>query len=472
MIHNPILIQDLALYFPHKTCFEDFSTLIHPGSGIAIMGRNGSGKSTLLHMLQGGKEPTEGEIQIPPDVQIGHVPQIVEDYDKLSGGQRFNAALTQALASDPNLLLLDEPTNHLDSHNRKSLMRLLNNYSGTLLVVTHDVELLRHHVDTLWHIDNGRIHTFSGNYDDYMREINKKRATVEHELTILNRQKKDSHRALMQEQERASKSKAHGEKKYADDKLALRAAQSRGQATFNNRKKHISNDKESILEQLSDLRLPEVIKPKFAIDARDKGSRTLISISEGQVAYERPILTQFRLSLWSGQRIALKGPNASGKSTLIKAIMGAKDVLKSGDWQIPNPAQIGYLDQHYRTLNPQKTVLETIQDLVPTWSHAETRSHLNDFLFRKNEEVNAPIPTLSGGEKARLSLAQIAAKPPQLLILDEVTNNLDLETRNHVIEVLKDFPGAVIVISHDEDFLKEIGASGGYQIKDGTLNPL
>jgi ATPase subunit of ABC transporter with duplicated ATPase domains len=134
-------------------------------------------------------------------------------------------------------------------------------------------------------------------------------------------------------------------------------------------------------------------------------------------------------------------------------------------------SDIGYLDQHYGTLSPKKSVLETIADLVPTWSHAEIRRHLNDFLFRKNAEVNALVATLSGGEKVRLTLAQIAAKTPQLLILDEITNNLDLETREHVIQVLKEYPGSMIVISHDEDFLHAIDIQSWYEVKNGTVLP-
>jgi ATPase subunit of ABC transporter with duplicated ATPase domains len=134
-------------------------------------------------------------------------------------------------------------------------------------------------------------------------------------------------------------------------------------------------------------------------------------------------------------------------------------VIKSGNWYAPKISDIGYLDQHYGTLHAEKTVLETIAELVPTWPHIEVRRHLNDFLFRKNEEVNALVSTLSGGEKARLSLAQIAAETPKLLILDEITNNLDLETKEHVVQVLREFPGAMIVISHDSDFLEEIGIS-------------
>ena len=131
---------------------------------------------------------------------------------------------------------------------------------------------------------------------------------------------------------------------------------------------------------------------------------------------------------------------------------------------------IGYLDQHYGTLNPDKTVLETIADLVTNWSHAEVRRHLNDFLFRKNEEVNCLVSGLSGGEKARLSLAQIAAKTPKLLILDEITNNLDLETKEHVIQVLKSYPCAMIVISHEADFLEQIGVHSHFKISDGYLS--
>jgi ATPase subunit of ABC transporter with duplicated ATPase domains len=187
----------------------------------------------------------------------------------------------------------------------------------------------------------------------------------------------------------------------------------------------------------------------------------VVQISNGSVGYceGQPILSGISLSLQSPEHIAITGDNGSGKSTLIKAILGDESVCKTGDWHVIKQEDIGYLDQHYGTLIPDKTILETISDLVPAWSHAEIRRHLNDFLFRKNEEVSTLVGTLSGGEKARLSLAQIAAKTPKLLILDEITNNLDLETKEHVIQVLKYYPGAMIVISHEADFLEEIGIS-------------
>lgn len=455
MMHKPIQIKDLDLSFPHKTCFENFSCQIPYGSRIAIIGRNGSGKSTLLKMIAS----LCGE-----DVVVGYVPQVIVDHTDLSGGQRLNKAVTEALSLDPNVLLLDEPTNHLDIRNKKSLMRMLQNYSGTLIMVSHDKELLRQCTDTLWHIDHGKVHIFSGNYDDYMHEIKLKRASIEGELELLSRQKKDMHHKLMQEQQRSSKSKTKGQKSIDQRKwptVVSNAKAGRAEETSGRKKSALDHRKQDLTEHLSDLRLPEIIVPKFSLSGSDAGRGMIIQISGASVGYfeGQPILSGISLSLGSGQHMAITGDNGSGKSTLIKAILSDESIYKTGDWYVIKREDVGYLDQHYGTLHPDKTVLETIADLVPDWPHTEIRRHLNDFLFRKNEEVNALVSTLSGGEKARLSLAQIAAKTPKLLILDEITNNLDLETKEHVAQVLKAYPGAMIIISHEADFLKEIGIS-------------
>lgn len=201
MSHKPITCHNVGLSFPQKVCFEGLTTQIHYGSRIALMGQNGSGKTTLLKILQGLVETTEGDACIPDDIRFGYVPQIVEEFDALSGGQRFHKALTHALSLNPDVLLLDEPTNHLDVKNRHSLMRMLQNYPGTLIIVSHDVELLRNRVDTLWNIQDGHVHIFSGNYDDYRREIDIKRTSLEQELSHLDRQKKQTHETLMKEQQ-------------------------------------------------------------------------------------------------------------------------------------------------------------------------------------------------------------------------------------------------------------------------------
>lgn len=462
MMHKPIRFKNVSLSFPHKICFDDFNADITHGSRIAIIGRNGGGKSTLLKMLQGDFAPTSGEIILPDDVQIGYVPQVIEEFENLSGGERLNAALTKALCTQANVLIMDEPTNHLDRRNRKSLLRMLDTFPGTLIIVSHDVELLRDCMDCFWHIDNSQIHQFTGCYDDYLREISVKRASITREIAMLEKQKKVSHQDLMQEQQRAAKSRKKGAKSIEQRKwpsIVSNAKALRAEETTGNKKAQIHQQKQELIAKLSDLRLPEIIVPKFSLTADDLQNNAVVTICEGSVSYskDKTLLDEINFHLGSGERISIMGDNGSGKSTLIKAILNNPDIIKTGSWIAPKPTEIGYLDQHYGTLNPLQTVLESLQKCVPTWQELDCRRHLCDFLFFNNTEVNARISTLSGGEKARLSLAHIAANTPKLLILDEITNNLDLETRDHVIQVLQAYPGSLIVISHDEEFLKSIG---------------
>jgi len=465
--YNPIQIKNLTLSLPHKMCFEDFSTQVHHGDRIAIIGRNGAGKSVMLKTIQNKFDLIEGEVLTPEGVAISYVPQTIESFENLSGGQRFNKALTEALNSNPNVLLLDEPTNHLDASNRKSLMRMLANYRGTLIIVSHDVELLRSCVNKLWHIDDGKVKIFSCNYENYLQEIKQKRQSIEQELDLLNRKKNSAHDSLMKEQERAKKSRVGGKKKRAQgywSSIVAGAKKQQAQATAGKNKREIGQKKQDLANQLAELHLPEIIKPKFSLTAEQVGNKNILSIRGGSIGYDKFILQDIHLSLMSGERIAITGDNGSGKSTLIRGILCEPGVVKEGEWQLPSHKAIGYLDQHYANLNHNKKVCETISELMPSWSHAEVRKHLNDFLFRKNEEVNSLVSNSSGGEKARLSIAKIAAHTPQLLILDEITNNIDLETREHMIQVLKNFPGAMIIISHDEDFLKKIGVDNVYDI--------
>jgi ATPase subunit of ABC transporter with duplicated ATPase domains len=473
-MHSPIFLKDVALSFPHKTCFEDFSIQINFGSRIAIIGRNGCGKSILLKCIQGIMTPTGGLVHLPQNTRIGYVPQIIENDTILSGGERFNKALTNALSLDPNFLLLDEPTNHLDRHNHKSLMRMLQSFPGTLIVVSHDTELLRSCIDTLWHVDDGQIRVFTGAYDDYIRELHNRRSSIEQKITHLKRQKKDIHHALMKEQTRAAKSKSKGTKSIHQRKwptILSPTKVSGAQETSGRKKSVIENKKQDLSEKLSNLRLPEIIVPKFSLSSTSIDGRNIVTIRDGSIGYAgfEPLLKKISLSIGSMDRVSIQGDNASGKSTLIKVILNDPSIIKSGNWYTPKIEDIGYLDQHYNTLSAEKTVFETIAELVPTWTHIKVRRHLNDFLFHKNDEVNSTIAQLSGGEKVRLSLAQIAARTPKLLILDEITNNLDLETKQHVTQVLKVYPGAMIVISHEDDFLDEIGIDACFEINNGLL---
>jgi len=231
----------------------------------------------------------------------------------------------------------------------------------------------------------------------------------------------------------------------------------KGSATIGKNTKNLNQQKNTILDELASIRLPDVLKPKFSMIKQSKNSLSL-SITDGKAGYGNEwILKDINLQIYQGERATITGPNGSGKSTLFKAILQESDVCVEGNWLLPKRDLLGYLDQHYSMLCPHETVMQSIQKIKPMWPDPEIRKHLNDFLFRKNEEISAYTSNLSGGEQARLCLAQITALSPSLLLLDEVTNNLDSQTKEHLIQVLNAYKGTLLVISHDEHFLKQIG---------------
>ena len=448
----PITVANYSLSFPHKVCFEKFSTRVYYGDRIALVGRNGSGKTTLLQMLAEANR----------DLNSAHIPQTIAEFKNLSGGARFNRALSQALGQKPDLLLLDEPTNHLDRRHRRNLWHLLEAYPGTLIVVTHDRELLENFPEIIWSLKDGRITVFRGSYADYERETELARQSLLRREALLKREKAALHQNLMQEQGRTARSRAAGEKNIARKKWTKMAGglkKARAEKSRGGILQDFGRKREDLSTQLSELRPPEIIKPRFQLDSRAVGAAVPVSVRDGSVGYPgQTVLRGVNLDVGSRKRLALTGPNGSGKTTLLRAIMGETGIIRKGVWLTPPPEDIGYLDQHYENLDLYRSAMEIIAEVNKDWTVVEIRKHLSDFLFRKNEEVQLAAAYLSGGERARLSLAKIAARPPKLLLLDEITNNIDLETRRQVGDILSHYPAAMICISHDEDFLTEIAA--------------
>jgi ATPase subunit of ABC transporter with duplicated ATPase domains len=378
MLHKPIFLNDISLYFPNKTCFEHFTAQIQPGASIAVTGNNGSGKSTLLKIIKGEFTDYSGEILNNDKNVFGYVPQIIENYENFSGGEKFNKALSRALGERPDVLLLDEPTNHLDRKNKQSLMKMLNFYQGTLIIVSHDCELLRGCADTIWHIDNGVIRVFNGKYDDYMQNRFLERRALEDELHSLNKEKKAAHSALMKEQERAAKSKRKGEK-LVEQKRWLPAVgdlkQSGAEKASGKNKAALNVQKEDLNIRLKNIRLPEIIKPKFSLAAKEISDKTVLSISGGSARYADSsggycgvVFENITLSLSGGQHIAVTGFNGSGKSTLFKAVLqqsknygethDSGNLIIGGMWDVVPSEEIGYLDQHYGGLDETKPYLK------------------------------------------------------------------------------------------------------------------
>lgn len=472
MSHKPIQFNCLSFALAHKTCFENLNATIFHGQHIGIIGKNGCGKSSLLNILAGLREPTSGSISVPDDAVMALVPQVQGSSKELSGGQVFNHLLSHALAKAPNILMLDEPTNHLDRKNRTSLLRMLRACKETIIMATHDEEVLRQVCDVIWHIDHGVVKIIASSYDDYVRELHTTRSRVEHEIALLNKKAHETHSALMKEQTRAKKSRQMGERNIANRKwptIVSTAKAKRAEVTTGGKKAALSRQRKDLTEKLSLLRQPEIITPKFHFPCHARKSGVVLSIQQGSIGYNAPLIAEIDLFISYGERIAIVGDNGSGKSTLLKAIRNEPTIKRSGFWQTPPLHDVGYLDQNYQTLSLDKSVMANISAVRPDWSIVELRSHLNDFLFRKNEEVNAKVFTLSGGERARLSLCVIAANTPKLLLLDEITNNVDKETRDHITEVLSQYEGTLMLISHDPNFLKLLAINRTMLLTNGKV---
>lgn len=452
-----LILNNLSLEFPHKICFREFNVTINANDHIGIIGRNGCGKSSLLRLIHEKLGANTSFL----------VPQIISDYPELSGGERFNKKLSEAMATKPQVLLLDEPTNHLDYSNRDSLLRMLGKYYGTLIIATHDSEILRNCVNIIWHINNEIISVFNGKYDNFLLENEQKISRINKKLSEIKRKEKDLKIKFQKEQERQAHSNSIGEKhirnkkwlKAVGDLKAMSSEKSRGKVIRN-----LNDKKSDLLSAHSEIFIPKENLPKFSFP--DSICTTRLSIVNGAVGYSQGkfILDNINISL--NQSLAIIGPNASGKTTLVRAILNDLRIFKSGQWNIPK--NIAHLDQHYSTLKPDKNALEIIRE-ISDLSHAEIRRFLNDFLFKKSEEINTPSRYLSGGEKARLCLAQIAISTPSILILDEITNNIDIETRDYIIDLLKNYKGKFIIISHDNDFLQSINIKDIYNLKSESF---
>ncbi|MGD1997791.1 MAG: ABC-F family ATP-binding cassette domain-containing protein [Candidatus Dependentiae bacterium] len=388
----------------------------------------------------------------------------------LSGGQQTVLGLVRLMATSPTVLLLDEPTNNLDTHHRQILYDFLADYKGALFIITHDTDFLRKWPRTIWSIDQEEVTQFDGAYEDFcqqQKELLQQKVTKKEDLQKeMARLKK----AVEKEKVRAGAKVQQGRKKHADDKIARRAAQERGEKSTGKAKGDLLEQQEELSKEIKKLFIPKEILPNFTLNLESE-KHTDISVHDASIGYGDAIVVKdFAIAAPFGARIYIRGRNGSGKSTMIKALLSNPEVQRDGHWLLPKAHQIGYLDQEYRIVEGHDTAVHAIKHCRPEWEERQIRAHLSTFLFRSNAEATTDTKKLSGGEKARLSLAMIAAQSPAVLLLDEITNNIDLETRTHCIQVLREYPGTIIAISHDEDFLDEIECDTGYELANGSCS--
>lgn len=360
---------------------------------------------------------------------------------EFSGGWRMRVALAAVLFSAPELLLLDEPTNYLDLEGVLWLEDFLKRYRGTVLIVSHDRDLLNSAAEFILHLEQGKLTLYTGGYDQFQETRAMKRA-----LDAATAKKVDAQRAHLQsfvDRFRAKASKAT-------------QAQSRLKMLERLQKVDIPVD-----EHVAPIRLPK------ATDA----APPLIIIENGAVGYEagKPILTNINLRFDPDDRIALLGKNGNGKSTLAKLLAGRLQTM-NGEIVRARKLVPGYFAQHQLDeLKGNLTPVETLSELRKQWTPLQIRSQLGSFGFSADKALTK-VASLSGGERARLMLALVTLDNPNLLILDEPTNHLDIDARNELLKALNDFDGAVILVSHDRNLL-EATADRLLLVADGKVTP-
>lgn len=496
---------------------------------VALVGRNGAGKSTLLKIIAGKLSYDSGEIIMPKGIELGYLDQhaglesnltiweemmtifeplkqlekhirslelqmtepavyenpelyqkVTAEYDQLqhdfkikggfqyeadirsvlhgmqfypdtyeqsisslSGGQRTRLALAKLLLKKPDLLILDEPTNHLDIETLNWLENYLKNYNGAILIVSHDRYFLDQVVSIVYEVSRNHVTKFSGNYSHYLDE---KAKNYERDMKLYEKQ--------------------------MDEKAKLETFVQKNLARASTTK--MAQSRRKILEKTDWMSSPDGDEKSavFSFDIEKQSGNDVLSIDKLTIGYDSQtiISKNIDLRLYKGDRIALVGPNGVGKSTLLKTIIKELPIL-AGDIRYGTNVKIGYYDQELAKLSTNRTVLKELWDEWPMMNEKDIRTVLGRFLF-SGEDADKIVRDLSGGEKARLTLAKLMLEKNNVLILDEPTNHLDLDSKEVLENSLIDYPGTLLFVSHDRYFINRIASKVVELSTDGSFEYL
>lgn len=500
-------IDGLTYRIAGRTILDGASAMIPDGHRVGLVGHNGAGKSTLFRLILGEAHADDGEAVIDRGAKIGTVAQeapgadetpidvvlagdkeraqlmaaadtetdphrLADIHERLaaigahsgparaqrilaglgfdpeaqgrpmrsfSGGWRMRVALAAVLFAEPDLLLLDEPTNYLDLEGTLWLEDFLARYPRTLIVISHDRDLLNHSVNGILHLDQGKLTYYTGGFDRFIRSRAEKIALLE-----AQRQRQDAAKKHLQS---------------FVDRFRFKASKAKqAQARL------------KMIEKMEPLpELPGETRVEFRFPCKDELASPIITLSGAAVAYENrpPVLRGLNLRIDPDDRIALLGSNGNGKSTFAKLIAGRLPVAAGELFRAPK-LRPGFFAQHQQDeFTLTETPIQHMQALLPKAGPTEVRSRLGAFGFGQ-ALAETPVGQLSGGEKARLLFAMMAVDAPNMIILDEPTNHLDIQAREALVEAVNDYPGAVILISHDRHLI-EACADRLWLVAGGTV---
>ena len=499
-----IVLTDAKLAFGHVDLLANTAFSLESGERVGLIGRNGTGKSSLLKILAGIEKMDDGLLQYQQGLRIAYVPQeplfeanesifeavskgvaqakaLREEYEALSvgewddashhrldqvqsqlealsgwnweqrvhetldrlhldaeakintlsGGTKKRVALARALVEVPDVLLLDEPTNHLDLDSISWLEELLKEYQGSVILITHDRAFLDNVCTQIVELDRGILRSYPGNFSAY--EVLKD-----------------------QELNAESLANARADKLLAQEEVWIRkgveARRTRSVARIARLEKLRTSRSE---------RRDAIGQVKLAVSAGDRSGKIVADLQNVSKAYDRPIVKDFTATILRGDKVGLLGPNGAGKTTLLKLILGSIQP-DSGTATMGTRIEVAYFDQMREGLDLNASLEDYISPgsewVEINGNKKHVKSYLSDFLFAP-ERTNSPVRTLSGGERNRLLLARLFARPANVLVLDEPTNDLDIDTLDLLEQLLQDYKGTVFLVSHDRYFLDNVVTS-------------
>ncbi|MBT8527612.1 ATP-binding cassette domain-containing protein [Polynucleobacter paneuropaeus] len=499
-----IVLTDAKLAFGHVDLLANTAFSLESGERVGLIGRNGTGKSSLLKILAGIEKMDDGLLQYQQGLRIAYVPQeplfeanesifeavskgvaqakaLREEYEALSvgewddashhrldqvqsqlealsgwnweqrvhetldrlhldaeakintlsGGTKKRVALARALVEVPDVLLLDEPTNHLDLDSISWLEELLKEYQGSVILITHDRAFLDNVCTQIVELDRGNLRSYPGNFSAY--EVLKD-----------------------QELNAESLANARADKLLAQEEVWIRkgveARRTRSVARIARLEKLRTSRSE---------RRDAIGQVKLAVSAGDRSGKIVADLQNVSKAYDRPIVKDFTATILRGDKVGLLGPNGAGKTTLLKLILGSIQP-DSGTATMGTRIEVAYFDQMREGLDLNASLEDYISPgsewVEINGNKKHVKSYLSDFLFAP-ERTNSPVRTLSGGERNRLLLARLFARPANVLVLDEPTNDLDIDTLDLLEQLLQDYKGTVFLVSHDRYFLDNVVTS-------------
>lgn len=466
-----------------RTLFKGVSLTVSAGEKIGLVGRNGSGKTTLLRLIERKMDPSTVFYLPQIDLEKYKSSESVQDYIKkyrpdwwevvtdidekavlktLSGGELMRLNLSIGQARDPDLFLLDEPTNHLDIKAIAELFKFIKESKKSFVIVSHHPYFLDKTANTIWELDNQQVSVYGGDYSDYVGAKDNEKSAQKRDYKAAQKRLRKVKLSFRAEEERAARSRRVGEtlKKAGSQSMSRmemgffknKSAQSSAQ-----RKKAIQRKMRVAYQKVAELK-PRERKSAF-LDLKTDTSRKrrlIVDIREADLVLpnNKKLIDNFSLQIYYGDRLAIAGNNGSGKTSLVKML---------------DPSSAVYIDQKYDLVDPEKSLIENVQKYNPDISYEQVRRQLGSFLFRDDVDIFKRAGELSGGEVACLTFAMVTASEVDLLVLDEPVNNLDLETVEVIAEELRDFPGAIVAISHHIDFLSQIGVDVCYHISESKL---